>query len=114
MFILLQIGYTISVGRDMEMTFTKNDIEMVVGVIEPGYLTIPVRRSEDGHGNDDSGRYATYRCRTPERLVTLANQHCWVERRGKTIRGAAYTLRMAKNDFARYGCLAYYAKETNR
>jgi len=49
-----------------------------------------------------SGNLADYSPTSAEILHKIASKYTWVERQGKKIKGASYTLKMAQNDFKNY------------
>jgi len=57
----------------------------------------------DSRGNCDCGAHDHYHVASAEKLHEIASRYSWVERpQGKTLRGSAYTRRMAGNDFNGY------------
>ncbi len=49
-----------------------------------------------------SGNLADYEFKSAEKLYARASQYDKVERNGKVIKGSAYTLKMAQNDFNKF------------
>ena len=68
---------------------------------EVGTITIETQTTcGDKRGNCDCGAYDHYRISDVENLHSVTAQFAWIERpNGRIVRGAAYTKRMAQNDF---------------
>ncbi len=77
--------------------------KMSASCLEIGIIIIDTTYSKTSDGEfSTSGNYADYTFTSAEKLHEIASEYSWVERNGKTIKGSAYTARMAKNDFNTY------------
>lgn len=67
-----------------------------------GTISIPSNYYTSEGGFSTSGNLADYEVGDAQKLHKIASKYTWIERNGKRIKGALYSLKMAQNDFIKH------------